>query len=176
MRFWNWSVETYRRPGVERLLLSLQDECGLSVNLLLWCLWCARSFETPQEIDIRKAEDITRRWSAEITGPLRGARRSLKSPPPQADAGMASALRDRLKECELAAERIEQDMLEALARANLAPASAGGANMETRARRALAAYAKLQGAARRQGFSVTLLETLIELTFQQSESDVGGVG
>ncbi len=36
--FWAWSLEHYKRQGVEPLLLRLQDEFHLNVNMLLWTL------------------------------------------------------------------------------------------------------------------------------------------
>ncbi len=168
-RFWDWSVRIYERPGVAPLLLSLQDRHALSINLLLWSLWCAERFEEPQAIVIRKAVDLTKSWSADIVAPLRAVRRALKAPPPQAAADGAATLRKRLTEDERAAEQIEQGMLEALAVANLTP-SADQSGTVGRARRTLAAYVRLTDAARSPGFSIALLETLIELTIQSPES------
>lgn len=167
--FWNWSLRAYAHPGVEKLLLSLQDRHGLDINLLLWCLWCADRFEAPPEIVIRKAADMMRRWSADVTAPLRGVRRALKEPPPQASSPETSSLRDRVTEIELSAEKIGQEMLEALAGAMLTPA-ANRNGAVAKARRTLAAYVRLTDAARSPGFSITLLEELIELIFPASES------
>ncbi|NWG93418.1 MAG: TIGR02444 family protein [Parvularculaceae bacterium] len=167
--FPDWSRAIYARTGAEPLLLRLQDAHGLNVNMLLWCLWCGTAFREPPEIVLRKAIDLSSRWTLAATAPLRSVRRNLKTPPRQAPPDAARRLRDSVKAVELAAEDIEQRMLEALAREDLAPAEeAGGAG---RARRNLAAYVRLADAARTPGFSVSLLESLIELTFPPSESD-----
>ena len=80
-------------------------------------------------------------------------------------------LRENVKAAELDAERIEQSLLEALTLENLAPDES--ADGRGRARRALAAYARLAEAAKSPGFSVTLLEELIEISFPASESGAG---
>lgn len=167
--FPDWSREIYARPGAEPLLLRLQDAHGLNVNLLLWCLWCGVAFREPPEIVLRKAVDLSSSWTLAATAPLRSVRRNLKTPPRSAPKDAALRLRDCVKAAELAAEDVEQQMLEAVARQDLAPAQApGGA---ARARRNLASYVRLVDAARTPGFSVSLLEGLIELTFPPSESD-----
>jgi uncharacterized protein (TIGR02444 family) len=153
----------------------LQDDHGLDVNLLLWCLWCAGRYEAPPEFVVRKAVDLTRRWSSDITATIRSVRRALKEPPAQASASAAQELRERLKAAELIAEKIEQDMLEEIANANLARLSEG-AGAAARARKTLASYVRMTGAAKTAGFSVSLLESLIELTFPASESDGSCVG
>lgn len=168
--FWEWSLRIYARPGVEALLLTLQDRHGLDVNLLLWRLWCAERFEEPSDLVGRKAADAMRRWSDDVTAPMRRVRRALKAGPQQALAGRAAAVAERLKQIELAAEKIAQDVLEGLATEHLLPAQdAEGA--VSRARRSLAAYVRTTGAPKSEGFSVSLLEDLIELTILRSESD-----
>lgn len=152
-------------------MLRLQDEHGLNVNLVLWCLWCGAYFDDAPEYVVRKAADLTQKWNCEVTARLRAARRALKSAPPDA-AGVASkdalalaveALRERVKADELASERIEQDMLETMTHGALTPAS-GPSGAPARARRALAAYARLAGAAKTPGFTIAILENLIENT------------
>ena len=36
---WNYSLEIYRRPGVQDACLKLQDDMGADVNLLMYCCW-----------------------------------------------------------------------------------------------------------------------------------------
>jgi hypothetical protein len=66
-------------------------------------------------------------------------------------------------------------MLEEIANANLARLSEG-AGAAARARKTLASYVRMTGAAKTDGSSVSLLESLIELTFPASESDGSCVG
>ena len=168
--FWDWSVDFYARQGVEPALLALQDRHGLSVNMLLWCLWCGEHFETPGDLIIKKAVDIAHWWSAAVTTPLREARRAFKAPPVRIAPEAASALTEQIAKSELAAEKIEQEALERLAAENLvAVTSAAGA--KGRARKALAGYIRHTEAVKTAGFSVSLIENLIGLRFPSSESD-----
>lgn len=167
---WDWSADVYARPGVEGLLLTLQDRHGLSVNMLLWCLWCGAHFETPGDLIMRKAEDLSRRWTGAVTSPLRAARRGSSAPPVQTPDEETSALKTRIKQAELMAERIEQMALEWLANENLAGARDREGAVK-RSRMALAGYVRLTGAVKTAGFSASLLEDLISLSFAPSESD-----
>ena len=167
---WDWSADVYARPGVERLLLTLQDRHGLNVNMLLWCLWCGAHFETPADLILRKAHHLSRRWTGAVTSPLRAARRALSDSPIQTPNEEASALKAQILQSELTAERIEQTALGRLAIENLA----GARDREgavTRARKTVAGYVRLTGAAKTAGFSAALLEDLISLSFAPSESD-----
>lgn len=168
--FWDWSVEFYARPAVEPALLALQDRHGLSVNMLLWCLWCGERFDAPGDLVVKKADHIDRQWSGAVTLPLREARRALRAPPIQTPAEAARALKEQIAASELAAEEIGQAALEQLATDNLVcVASVEGA--AARARKALAAYIRLTDAVRTPGFSVSLIENLIGLRFPPSDSD-----
>lgn len=141
--------------------------------MLLWCLWCGAHFEPPGDLVIRKASDLSRRWSEAVTSPLRAARRALKAPPAPDEA--IETLREQVRKCELGAERIEQSALERLALDNLARSGDLG-DAAARARKALAAYIRLTGAVKTEGFSVSLIEDLIRLNFPLSESDGDCVG
>jgi len=157
--FWAWSVERYESEGVARRLLALQDDFGLDVNVILWCGWCAGRYREIPDIVFKKAIDVTARWTRDVTVPLRTARRALKTPPQRASAEAAASLREAVKAAELAAEKIEQEMLARLAADALSPAMED-LNSLARLRRNLVNYAAIAGAQRRKGFSVVLLEEI----------------
>ena len=110
---WDFSLAVYPRTGVADACLALQDRHGADVNLLLFCLWWARHGGgrlTAAELDSARA--AAGAWQSRVVGPLRAARRALKAPlgaPP----GPAEKLRQRVKDLELEAERLEQSMLAA---------------------------------------------------------------
>lgn len=99
---------------------------------------------------------IAGEWETGVVSPLRGVRRKLKTRDGQ------DALRQLVKEAELAAEREVQTGLDALARRQMTPSPDPLA--EPRARRTLAAYVRAAGAAKTAGFSVALLEKVAGLT------------
>lgn len=138
---WEWSLNRYAAEGAAPLLLRLQDEFGLNVNVLLWCGWCARYFGEIPRGPLKTAVERATRWSNEVTARLRAARRALKSPP-QVEAEPVSALRAQVQACEIAAEKIEQQMLENIASQALSPL-ADPAGAEQRLRRNFAAYGRL---------------------------------
>ncbi|MEM8987159.1 MAG: TIGR02444 family protein [Pseudomonadota bacterium] len=160
--FWNWSVRIYKTPELAPLLEQLQDDYALDVNLILWCAWAGDCGVILPSLSIRKAYDISQRWAAEVSGPLRTARRALKTPPRQAEPEAAAALRENVKAMELEAERIQQNILEALAEdaepvRELEP--------KTAARRNLAEYAALARVTEKPGFSTSDLQKTLDLIY-----------
>lgn len=154
--FRDWSALAYGAPGAEETLLALQDAHGLNVVLLLWCVWIAARFGEPDEAAMRRAMMVADEWETGVVAPIRRVRRLLKSKP------AVDALRAQVKAVELAAEAELQSALEALAALHLRPAADGDA--AARARRTLAAYARLAEAPKTPGFSVCLLEKVASLT------------
>lgn len=108
MDIWTWAQEAYARPGVAPACLALQDEHGQNVSYLLWAAWSgAREPEL-----LRRAAEIALGWDAAGLLALRQARRGMKAPVEGVPDGPRQALREQVKACELAAERV---LLEALA-------------------------------------------------------------
>ncbi len=114
--FWSFSLQIYGMPGVEAACLDLQDRFGADVNLALYCLWIGRAL-TPEalELALETASPVQ-----SYIQPLREMRRSLPK-----DA----TVREAVKKAELAAEKLEQDALEALGEAGLPDAAAALANL-----------------------------------------------
>lgn len=119
MGLWNWAVDTYGRAGVAQAALTLQDEHGQNVPLLLWAAF-ARTTD-PQALAAAAA--LARTWEATAILPLRGVRRALKAPQPPTPDATREALRAQVKAAELAAERCLLEALEAIdpGRAPLVP-------------------------------------------------------
>lgn len=103
----DYAAQVYARPGVEELLLTLQDEHGQCVPLLLWAAW-ARSEEV---WDVASAASIARQWHDASIVLLRTARRGMKGDLP-GDPAAREALRAKVKRVELAAEYALLDALE----------------------------------------------------------------
>ena len=115
MSFRDFSSAVYTAPGVEEECLSLQDDHGVDVNILLFYAYAAVVTQV-----LLNAQDLAN-IDQEVAGlrdgvivPLRTCRRAMKQgiavlPPEQ--AAKAQLLRDRVKDIELAAEYLEQDGL-----------------------------------------------------------------
>jgi uncharacterized protein (TIGR02444 family) len=110
-RLADWAEAAYAAPGVARACLTLQDEHGQSVCLLLWAAWAGVNGLAP---DVPAAAALARTWEARVVGPLRAARRGLKTAPGLTDADRA-ALGARVRADELDAERALLAALAALA-------------------------------------------------------------
>ncbi len=130
--FWDWSNRVYRLPGVADRLIALQDAHRLDVNLVLWCAWTGLTRGAVKPKSVRKALAASEDWNSQVVKPLRAARKALKSAPDEADG--ADALKKKVKEAELDAERIEQSLLEGIAPTDTesaASAEAALANLQT---------------------------------------------
>jgi uncharacterized protein (TIGR02444 family) len=108
--FWDFSLSVYGRPDVARACLALQERHGLDVNLLLLCCWAGVRGHALTADELADLAGAVGPWQKEVVVPLRAARRWLKAQT-MAPADLAEPLRARIKEQELAAERIEQRVL-----------------------------------------------------------------
>ena len=115
--FWDFSVSTYRRPGVADACLSLQDRFGFDVNFLLYCCWFGCTRGPMAEGMFNTVLSFSEPWADEVVRPLRAARTWMKV----AGCGRADvstetcmSLRDKIKAAEFEAEHFQQDTLEGL--------------------------------------------------------------
>ena len=107
---WQFSLKFYQDNGVSQACLMLQDSFGVDVNILLYLMWQAgRGVELNFE-QIRAVDEFVADWRDNIVRPLRGTRRHLKEMAAKMDE--VHRFRQDIKRIELAAEHIQQDMLE----------------------------------------------------------------
>ena len=139
--FWQFSLNFYRQPGVAPACLTLQDEAGVDVNLLLFLLWQATQQRALSAADVRAIEERIRPWREMTVMPLRAVRRALKAPPALVEAGAAEAYRNRIKAVELEAERLQQEAMQGLVAVGAVGVPA--ASVDAAARTSLAAYQTL---------------------------------
>lgn len=147
---WAYSLRLYRRPGVAPACIALQDRSGVDVNVLLFCLWAGANGRRLTPAAMRLAAGLSRVWTANVVVPLRETRRFLK---PLALPNFRGAV----ARVELAAERVEQDLL-----LRLAPRAVRGPGRRPAAPRLAAAnlraYARhWRRAARRNDIAALLL-------------------
>ena len=118
MDLWDFSVAVYARPGVTGTCLRLQNDHGLDVNLLLFCLWFARQRGSIPQGLLDRVIGHSRNWNRQIVQPLRELRIRMKGNQPLADGmdcGEYRQLRERIKSTELMAEKMQQQRLQQLA-------------------------------------------------------------
>lgn len=95
----------YEQPGVERLLLDLQDNHGCDVLLLLYACWLGQRREVACFARWEAIVDWHWPWQAQVVTPLRSARRFLKGLDDSAE------LYKSVKNCELEAELLQLERL-----------------------------------------------------------------
>ena len=102
---WQYSVATYRRQGVESLLLQLQQDFAADVNMLLCCCWLGVQGQKISTEQLATLIATTASWRAECILPLRALRGYLKG-----DAAV-EGFRQRVKALELDAESRQQAII-----------------------------------------------------------------
>jgi uncharacterized protein (TIGR02444 family) len=125
--FWDFSLALYGRPGVAPALLGLQDRRGADVNLLLYCCWMGGGGQLLSQADLARARDVGLVWQQEIVHPIRAVRRRLKQGFQDLNAQAVEALRRRLGDIEIEAERVVQDTMSGLRPIAAPVGSSGGA-------------------------------------------------
>jgi uncharacterized protein (TIGR02444 family) len=107
---WSFAVDLYKRPGVAKACLLLQDTLKVDVCLLLFALFAAKELRAP--LDREELEGLDRAisdWRREVVWPLRSLRRRLRTGPFAASS--TDALLGRIKGAEIDAEQIELAVL-----------------------------------------------------------------
>ncbi len=115
--FWDFSVGTYRKPGVAEACLALQDRHGLDVNVLLFCCWYGCTRGPLDDSTFEHVLSFCEPWASRVVRPLRSARTWMKAAGCM-QGGVSEddcmALRDRIKKVEFEAEYLQQTTLEDL--------------------------------------------------------------
>jgi len=116
-RFWDFSIRTYRTSGVPDACLSLQNDYGADVNMLLYCCWVGTYVGEFDDQLFARANDFSATWAGQVVAPLRSARTWMK----HTGCGMGPVptescmlLRDDIKSVEFAAEKLQQEVLQSL--------------------------------------------------------------
>lgn len=139
---WRFAVRTYGQPGVTDACIELQDERGADVNMLLFSVWVGTTRGDLADVEFDSAARFSREWRDNVVAPQRSARRWMKSD----GCGMSGVdretcmeQRDRIKESELAAEKLQLKTLAVLS-AGLTPKKLTASDQLTSAVRNLRKY------------------------------------
>jgi uncharacterized protein (TIGR02444 family) len=109
---WAFALHIYARPHVADACLRLQDEAGVDVMMFLMVAFAAvrhRILLTPSEI--RELDEACRPWREQIVQPIRAIRSGLKTGPLPAPSHETEQFRSKVKAVELAAERLQNQLL-----------------------------------------------------------------
>ncbi len=111
-QLWDFALAVYRCDGVPPACLHLQDQCAVDVPLLLaagFAACTARRFDRAAYDALHHLADD---WQQQIVSALRVIRRQLKTGPHPAPTIATESLRDKIKSAELAAEKIQIDLMQ----------------------------------------------------------------
>lgn len=109
---WAFALAIYAEPGVAEACLTLQNEAGVDVMLLLMATFVAvrqRLLLTADEI--RELDEACLPWREQIVWPLRAIRSELKTGPRPAPNAATEPFRSQVKALELAAEKLQNKLL-----------------------------------------------------------------
>jgi len=114
--FWDFSVRLYAKPGVEQACLALQNQFGLEVNNVLFCLWHGQRRGVFSQSTMLQMVEFSNQWHTNIVCPLRSTRSWMKGRKNLIDATEDNFenLRNAIKKLELQAERLQQDQLQSM--------------------------------------------------------------
>lgn len=115
--FWDFSVRTYRTPDVPEACLSLQNDYGADVNMVLYCCWIGGHTGQFDDELFAKASAFSSNWAEHVVVPLRSARTWMKHTGCSAESVPTEScmeLREDIKRVEFGAEKLQQDVLASL--------------------------------------------------------------
>src|SRR5690348_14119027 len=102
---WSFCLRFYGRPGVSAACLTLQQNCGADVVLLLYLLFLARARRFLATEAVGQCNQAAQAWREDVIQPLRRVRGTMKNAP--AGYPQASELRKSIAAAEIEAERMQ---------------------------------------------------------------------
>ena len=141
--FWSFALECYDRPGVQSQCLELQDRYAAEVLVLLFLCWRASCGDVLDMTRLRALCERSAPLARQLIGPLRAARRALKSAAQTSGSVELAQAAARLQAAELRAECLQACWL---AQAGLLPVCVSpSGERATQAGTSIADYLRLLG-------------------------------
>jgi uncharacterized protein (TIGR02444 family) len=117
LSLWDFSITFYAKPEIQSACLTLQDQHGASVPLLLCCCWASSRYGVLPVFISKQLQQYTETFSQVAIEPLRAVRTAMKSSydsqwPTSVDDWQD--LRESIKKIELASEYLLLNGLEKL--------------------------------------------------------------
>lgn len=110
--FWSFALAFYAQPGIAPLCLRLQAEGGTDVMLLIaHCFTFAQQNAPLTMGEVEALRGHVEDWRRRAVLPLRALRVDLRHPVAHLPEAGREAFRDRLKQAELAAEKVQAGMI-----------------------------------------------------------------
>ncbi|MDH5765093.1 MAG: TIGR02444 family protein [Gammaproteobacteria bacterium] len=111
-KFWNYSINTYQLPTIERVCLKLQQLYDADINILLYCCWVGEKHILLDEKDIEKLIYVGQPWQTNILVHIRNAHHTLNTSNVTLAEDVLEETRKSISEMEINAEHMAQLALE----------------------------------------------------------------
>lgn len=112
-KLWSFSLTIYQLDAVAPACLDLQEQCQIDVPLMLCVVFACIQGKAILEEDLTQLHNLASPWQSNIVRSLRRIRTQLKTGPQPAPNVVTEDLRNKVKAAELAAEKIQLEMMQA---------------------------------------------------------------
>ena len=110
---WSFALTIYQRDAVALACLDLQEQCEIDVPLMLCAVFACIEGKAILKEDLTQLHNLASPWQSNIVQSLRRIRTQLKTGPQPAPNAVTEDLRNKVKAAELAAEKIQLEMMQA---------------------------------------------------------------
>ena len=112
-KLWSFAVTIYQRDAVAPACLDLQEHCQIDVPLMLCAVFACLQGKAVSDEGLTQLHNLASPWQSDIVQSLRRIRTQLKTGPSPAPNAVTEDLRGKVKAAELAAEKIQLEMMQA---------------------------------------------------------------
>ena len=110
---WSFALTIYQRDAVALACLDLQEQCQIDVPLMICAVFACLQGKDISDEDLTQLHNLASPWQSDIVQSLRRIRTRLKTGPSPAPNAVTEDLRNKVKAAELAAEKIQLEMMQA---------------------------------------------------------------
>ncbi|MDC0650024.1 TIGR02444 family protein [Candidatus Puniceispirillum sp.] len=111
-KLWSFALAVYQRDAVAPACLDLQEQCQIDVPLMLCAVFACLQGKAISNEDLTQLHNLAGSWQSDIVQSLRRIRTRLKTGPKPAPNAVTEDLRNKVKAAELAAEKIQLEMMQ----------------------------------------------------------------
>jgi uncharacterized protein (TIGR02444 family) len=112
-KLWSFALTIYQRDAVTPACLDLQEHFQVDVPLMLCAVFACLQGKAVSDEDLTRLHNLASPWQNDVVQALRRIRTQLKIGPSPAPNAVTENLRNNVKAAELAAEKIQLEMMHA---------------------------------------------------------------
>jgi len=111
-KLWSFALTIYQLDAVAPACLELQEQYQIDVPLMLCAVFACLQGKNISDEDLTQLHNLASPWQSDIVQSLRRIRTRLKAGPPPAPNAVTEDLRNKVKAAEIAAEKIQLEMMQ----------------------------------------------------------------